>query len=352
MISFVFLFPLVSFMLVNREVKITKWLHSMEALRRLQSNTSRRTRAACQAPLVIDAMLNPIETPLERKQTWASPEADIPENSAVRVSEYWERLGKPKFVLAPMVSQSDLAFRRLCRKYGTNLCFTQMIHAQNFVSSKVFQDTQLDVYKENIEGIKIQESGWNALKEMDWDRFDFINPSNQGLINWRQMYEGLGSLNRDTRWTPYQEGISDIPSPLIVQIAGHDPKVLSEASRLILQRTNVQSHESIPYRGPVAGIDINCGCPQAIARSGRYGAFLMEENPNTVYTIIRQLRKELPKNVGVSVKIRIPEGGSKSVEGKRVLTDRIMRFIESGCVLTFYNYFHSSTTAIASLIFS
>ena len=44
---------------------------------------------------------------------------------------YWERLGSPKSVMAPMVAQSDLPFRHLCRNHGTDLCFTQMIHSHN-----------------------------------------------------------------------------------------------------------------------------------------------------------------------------------------------------------------------------
>jgi hypothetical protein len=208
-----------------------------------------------------------------------------------------------------------------------------MIHAQNFVTSKSFQDTQLDVYKENMEGIKVNKSGWNALKDTDWDRMNSLigeyNPT------WKQVYENNHEfMNHDRRWMPYHEGWVDrsgsLKSSLIVQIAGHDPAVMSSAAKVILQRTNVENENEYRYRGAVGGIDVNCGCPQAIARSGRYGAFLMEESPTVVYSILKRLRKDLPDTVGVSAKIRIPEGGSQSEEANRRLKDRLMRMIDSG----------------------
>lgn len=46
--------------------------------------------------------------------------------------EYFRRIGSPRFVCAPMVNQSELAFRLLCRRYGTTLCYTPMFHAEIF----------------------------------------------------------------------------------------------------------------------------------------------------------------------------------------------------------------------------
>jgi hypothetical protein len=50
--------------------------------------------------------------------------------------DFWRRIGSPRMVLAPMVNQSELAFRLLARHYGATLTYTPMLHSTLFASSQ------------------------------------------------------------------------------------------------------------------------------------------------------------------------------------------------------------------------
>ena len=147
--------------------------------------------------------------------------------SALHGWSWWRSIGSPKTVCAPMVDQSERAFRMLCRGLNVDLCYTPMLHARLF--------TELDGYREQ--------------------HFDAA-PADEPL--------------------------------LIAQFAGHDPVTVLAAARLV--------------EGKVSAMDLNFGCPQGIARKGRYGAFLLDE-PDLMVELVRTLSREL--SVPVTAKLRL-----------------------------------------------
>lgn len=52
---------------------------------------------------------------------------------------FWESLGKPKYILAPMVDLSELPFRLLCKKYSCQLAFTPMLNSKIFVKCEKYR---------------------------------------------------------------------------------------------------------------------------------------------------------------------------------------------------------------------
>jgi tRNA-dihydrouridine synthase len=68
----------------------------------------------------------------------------------------------------------------------------------------------------------------------------------------------------------------------------------------------------------VDAVDLNLGCPQGIAKKGRYGSFLMEEW-DLIHALIRKLHDHL--SVPVTAKFRVYETVEKTVEYARMLED-------------------------------
>ncbi|GFU68629.1 hypothetical protein TNCV_4741511 [Trichonephila clavipes] len=156
--------------------------------------------------------------------------------------DFWNNvLHSPRYVAAPMVDMSELAFRMLCRRYGAQLCYSPMLHSSQFSQDFLYRKDNFSTCVE--------------------DR------------------------------------------PLIVQFCANDPNVFVNAASMVSSECDA--------------IDLNLGCPQAIAKKGYYGSFL-QEDWDLIRGLVQKASSELP--VPVTCKIRILPGHLKqSVEYAKML---------------------------------
>ena len=154
---------------------------------------------------------------------------------------FFQSIGNPRFISAPMVDQSELAFRLLVRKNGADVAFSQMMHARNFMMDPKYRSECID---------------WH----------DYSNTL------------GVGGEEESRR----------LDQPLIVQFAGDNPETLVKAGRHV--------HHN------VAAIDLNLGCPQRIAKTGNYGAYLLP-NKELIVKCLTAMVQEL--GCPITAKIRI-----------------------------------------------
>ncbi|KAL2213390.1 FMN-linked oxidoreductase [Sarocladium strictum] len=167
---------------------------------------------------------------------------------------FYESIGSPKYVVAPMVDQSEFAWRMLSRSFLPDsekpklLAYTPMFHARHFGNDEKYRRAHFEATRQS------------------------------------------GSTE------PWLDGNPKIDRPLFVQFCANDPDALLAAAK-----------EAAPY---CDAVDLNLGCPQGIARKGHYGAFLQEDQ-DLIFKLINKLHKELP--VPVTAKIRLLDTKEESL---------------------------------------
>lgn len=181
---------------------------------------------------------------------------------------FYESIGSPKYIVAPMVDQSEYvssppphdllishsncsqAWRMLSRSFlpesqrRTILAYTPMFHARLFSDSEKYRDSHFQ---------------------------PLTTPSDPAETP-----------------QPWLDGNPATDRPLFVQFCANDPEALLAAARHVAPHCDA--------------VDLNLGCPQGIARKGRYGAFLQEDQ-DLIFRLINTLHLHL--DIPVTAKIRI-----------------------------------------------
>jgi len=181
---------------------------------------------------------------ITRNRLYTVPKCKTYDNEAY--AWYKGTMKSPRFIMAPMVDQSELAFRVLVKKNGCDLAFTQMHHAYNFMNDPKYRATCID---------------W-----VDYAPY-----------NGRDPIEAAASEALD--------------KPLIAQFAGSDPDVVVQAAQHVQRE--------------VAACDLNLGCPQKIAKRGNYGAFLLPQTDQVIKVL-----SAMVENLDVPVTAKIRKLGS------------------------------------------
>ncbi|KAI5286545.1 hypothetical protein KEM54_006692 [Ascosphaera aggregata] len=192
--------------------------------------------------------------------------------------QLYEKMGSPKYILAPMVDRSEFAWRMLTRSFMDSgvsnplLAYTPMFHARLFNEAESYR-------KQHFEPLQLRDPSSRSTTPPAF-------PDELDLAHYESYLDGNPAMDR----------------PLIVQFCANDPDELLKAARKVEKYCDA--------------VDLNLGCPQGIAKKGHYGSFLQEE-PDLIYKLISKLHHEL--SIPVTAKFRIQETKEKTLEYAKMI---------------------------------
>jgi len=194
----------------------------------------------------------------------------------LRGRAFYESLGSPKYIVAPMVDQSEFAWRLLTRSFlppdlrTSVLAYSPMLHAKLFSEKPGYRGEHFKPLKNPV-----------------------VLPTPADNDKQKAQSENA---------QPHLDGNPQIDRPLFVQFCANDPEALLAAAKIVA-----------PY---CDAVDLNLGCPQGIAKRGNYGAFL-QEDWDLIYRLINKLHLNL--DIPVTAKMRVLETKEKTLEYAKVI---------------------------------
>ncbi|KAK8233612.1 hypothetical protein HDK77DRAFT_444037 [Phyllosticta capitalensis] len=187
---------------------------------------------------------------------------------------FYESIGSPKLVLAPMVDASEFAWRLLSRSFMPQdqqkdlLAYTPMFHSRLFDELPRYREKAFQPLRNTLEAPNSEQ------------------------------------LEKYTLADAHLDGNPKFDRPLFVQFCSNEPDDFLKAAR---------------YVAPFCdAVDLNLGCPQGIARKGHYGAFL-QEDWGLIRSLINKLHQEL--EIPVTAKFRMQETPEKTLEYAKMILD-------------------------------
>ncbi|KAJ6256095.1 hypothetical protein Dda_9187 [Drechslerella dactyloides] len=216
----------------------------------------------------------PVEAPMDKDEGEVMPRAKLHGRA------FYNSIGCPRRIVAPMVDASELAWRILSRRYGADAAYSPMLHARLFADSAPYRRQSLRPQTPSPPSSSPASTS--------------PAPASQTIAS--------ASTSASICDPTFDGDLAD--RPLHIQFCANDPAHLLAAAKL------AQLH--------CDAVDLNLGCPQGIAKKGRYGAFL-QEHPDLIRDLISTLHKNL--DVPVTAKIRVLDSKEKTLAYARLVLD-------------------------------